>query len=79
MFREYWNEHIQFVYKNINWFPAINCHLYFQKDTHSKVNVTNIAYFLELNQVGLQDEDALWAHSDPVSKKKLKNIGPKVG
>lgn len=35
------------------------------------LNTSNIKYFLELNQVGLvQDEPHLWAHSDPVSRKK---------
>ena len=35
------------------------------------MNVSNIAYFLELNQVGLFDEGAFWAHSDPLSSKSI--------
>ena len=38
------------------------------KEVH--LNTRNIKYFLELNQVGLvQDDPQLWAHSDPVSTK----------
>lgn len=32
------------------------------------MKLTNIKYFIELNQVGLiEDGDPLWAHSDPLS------------
>lgn len=43
------------------------------------LNTSNIKYFLELNQVGLvQDDPQLWAHSDPVSRTKTTFTNDKV-
>lgn len=47
------------------------------KEVHLSTN--NIKYFLELNQVGLvQDDPQLWAHSDPVSMTKSTFTNDKV-
>lgn len=43
------------------------------------MKTSDIKYFLELNQVGLvQNEPQLWAHSDPVSRSKSSFVNDKV-
>ncbi|KAK6963919.1 nicastrin [Biomphalaria glabrata] len=38
------------------------------KNSVSKLNLTHIDQFVELNQVGLRDNSSLWAHVDPISQ-----------
>ncbi|CAB3995125.1 Nicastrin [Paramuricea clavata] len=38
-----------------------------------RLDLSNIAYYLELNQVGLLDENSLWAHRDPESEEHVRS------
>lgn len=38
------------------------------------VGLSNISDYLELNQVGLLDEDSLWAHKDPKSDDRVRLV-----
>ena len=39
------------------------------------MKTSNIKYFIELNQLGLlDDEGALWAHSDPISTTTARQV-----
>ena len=43
------------------------------------MNTSNIKYFIEVNQVGLIENDGpLWVHSDPVSKENTRSQVGKV-
>ncbi|XP_046853544.1 LOW QUALITY PROTEIN: nicastrin-like [Xenia sp. Carnegie-2017] len=60
---------------------------YFPRDVSSKfpkIGLSNILYYMELNQVGLSDENSLWAHSHPnqhkdASVKAMLNLLSKFG
>ena len=44
----------------------------------SKLNTSNIGYFIELSQLGLGDKGMVYAHSDPISQEN-DTVKRKVG
>ena len=41
------------------------------------VNLSHISHFVEVNQLGYQDDGKIWVHTDPISGRQP-NISPEV-